>query len=246
MTVPNIQHPIITLKHVSKNFSVGARELTILNDISLQISPGEFVAIVGPSGSGKSTLLNMIMGVDRPSTGEIIVADQSLNRLSENQLARWRGVHTGIVFQFFQLLPALSLRHNVILPMDFAGKFPPSARTDRAISLLKMMGLADQSDKLPGMVSGGQQQRAAIARALANDPPLIVADEPTGNLDSHSAEAIFDLFSELVEKGKTVLLVTHDHERALQMPRVIEIRDGRIASDRRVTAPPVAHLYPHH
>jgi len=224
--------PLILLDHVTKNFRVGEREVTILNDISLGILPGEFTAIIGPSGSGKSTLLNMITGIDHPSTGEVRVAGQQLNGLSENRLSKWRGVHIGIVFQFFQLLPALSLRHNVTLPMDFAGKYPASERVTRAMSLLESVGLADQADKLPGMVSGGQQQRAAIARALANDPPLIVTDEPTGNLDSHSAEIVFQLFAELMTQGKTVLMVTHDRERAQQASRLIEIRDGRIASDR--------------
>ena len=232
MTVPNIQHPVIVLEHVSKNYRVGERDLTILDNVSLEVSQGEFVAIVGPSGSGKSTLLNMITGIDRPSVGEILVAGQPLNGLSENRLAKWRGIHIGIVFQFFQLLPALSLRHNIILPMDFAGTRPPSERVERAMSLLEMVGLTDQADKLPGMVSGGQQQRAALARALANDPPLIVTDEPTGNLDSHSADNVLGLFVQLIEKGKTVLMVTHDRERARQAPRVVEIRDGRIASDR--------------
>jgi len=231
MIASSISSPLIALDHVSKHFRVGERDLTILNDISLEISQGEFVAIVGPSGSGKSTLTNMITGIDRPSLGEITVADQPLNRLNENQLAKWRGMHTGIVFQFFQLLPALSLRHNIILPMDFAGKRPSAERADRAMCLLEMVGLADQADKLPGMVSGGQQQRAAIARALANDPPLLVTDEPTGNLDSRSADVVFDLFAQLVGKGKTVLVVTHDRERANQAPRVVEIRDGEIASD---------------
>ncbi len=239
MAMPSNHIPLIFLNHVSKHFRVGARDTTILDDITLKISQAEFVAIVGPSGSGKSTLLNMITGIDRPSAGAVIVAGQSLNDMSENRLAKWRGVYIGIVFQFFQLLPALSLRHNVILPMDFAGKYPPSERADRAMSLLETVGLADQADKLPAMVSGGQQQRAAIARALANDPPLIVTDEPTGNLDSHSADVVSDLFAQLVEKGKTVLMVTHDRGRAHQAPRMIDIRDGEIASDQWVTRPAI-------
>ncbi len=225
-------NPLILLDHVSKVFHVEERDVTILKDISLEILPGEFTAIIGPSGSGKSTLLNMITGIDHPSTGEIQVAGKQLNDLNEDRLSKWRGTHIGIVFQFFQLLPALSLRHNVILPMDFAGKYSPSERVARAMSLLKLVGLADQADKLPGMVSGGQQQRAAIARALANDPPLIVTDEPTGNLDSRSADIVFDLFAGLMAQGKTVLMVTHDRALAHQAPRVIEIRDGRIVSDR--------------
>ncbi len=224
--------PLILLDHVSKIFRVDERDVTILGDISLEILPGEFTAVIGPSGSGKSTLLNMITGIDHPTRGEVRVAGQELNTLSESGLSRWRGSHIGIVFQFFQLLPALSLRHNVTLPMDFARKYPPSERVARAMALLELVGLADQADKLPGMVSGGQQQRAAIARALANDPPLIVTDEPTGNLDSRSADIVFDLFAGLRAQGKTVLMVTHDRERTHQAGRVIEIRDGRIASDR--------------
>jgi putative ABC transport system ATP-binding protein len=231
MTHQSTTRQLITLDHVSKRFHVGERDLMILKDISLQVSEGEYAAIVGPSGSGKSTLINMINGIDRPSMGEVIVADQPLNCLSENQLAKWRGINTGIVFQFFQLLPALSLLQNITLSMDFVGKYPSRERTDRARTLLENVGLVDQSDKLPGMVSGGQQQRAAIARALANDPPLIVADEPTGNLDSQSADVIFELFAQLVDQGKTILVVSHDRERANQARRLIEIRDGRIVRD---------------
>lgn len=223
--------PIIEIRHVVKRFPVGDTDITVLKGISFHVEPGEFVSIVGPSGNGKSTLLNMITGIDHPSEGEVIVTGKPVHTLSENQLAAWRGHAVGIIFQFFQMLPALSLLKNVILPMDFVKKLSPKERRDRAFHLLEMVGLADQADKLPSMVSGGQQQRAAIARALANDPPLLVADEPTGNLDSHTSEDIFALFNQLVAEGKTMVMVTHSRSLAGRVPRTIEIRDGLIASD---------------
>jgi putative ABC transport system ATP-binding protein len=225
--------PIIHLRDITKRFRVGDGEVEILRGITLAIHPGEFVAIVGPSGNGKSTLLNMVTGIDHPSSGAVIVTGQPIHTLSENQLAGWRSDHLGIIFQFFQLLPALSLLKNVMLPMDFASKVPRSERKARALHLLDMVGLADQAEKLPSMVSGGQQQRVAIARALANDPPLIVADEPTGNLDTKTAEDVFQLFGNLVNQGKTLVMVTHSHELAARTQRVIEIRNGVIVRDQR-------------
>lgn len=222
---------IIQVKDVVKNFKVGDGEVTILKGISFEVKQGEFVSIVGPSGNGKSTLLNMITGIDRPSDGEVIVTGREVHKMSENQLASWRGEHVGIIFQFFQMLPALSLLQNVILPMDFANKYSPKERRERAMHLLETVSLADQAEKLPSMVSGGQQQRAAIARALANDPPLLVADEPTGNLDTRTAADVFDLFSQLVEQGKTMIMVTHDKELAKRVPRVVEITNGKITRD---------------
>ncbi len=225
---------IVEVKDVVKSFKVGDGEITILKGISFDVDKGEFVSIVGPSGNGKSTLLNMITGIDRPSDGEVIVTGREVHKMSENKLAAWRGEHVGIIFQFFQMLPALSLLQNVILPMDFASKYSPRERRERAMHLLEIVGLEDQADKLPSMVSGGQQQRAAIARALANDPPLMVADEPTGNLDSRTAGDVFDLFNKLVEQGKTMLMVTHDKELARRVPRVVEITDGKITRDEYV------------
>jgi putative ABC transport system ATP-binding protein len=229
----NGHKPIIEVKDVVKSFPVGDREVTILKGISFEVKQGEFVSIVGPSGNGKSTLLNMITGIDRPSEGEVIVTGQEVHQMNENRLAAWRGENVGVIFQFFQMLPALSLLQNVVMPMDFANKYTPKERRERAMHLLETVGLADQAEKLPSMVSGGQQQRAAIARALANDPPLLVGDEPTGNLDSRLAGEVFDLFSQLVSRGKTMVMVTHDKELARRVPRVVEIMDGKITRDKR-------------
>jgi putative ABC transport system ATP-binding protein len=225
---------IVQVVDVVKSFPVGGGEVTVLKGVSFDVAAGEFVTIVGPSGNGKSTLLNMITGIDRPTTGQVVVTGQQVQKMSENRLAAWRGKHVGIVFQFFQMLPALSLLQNIMLPMDLAGKYSLRERRQRAMHLLELVDLADQANKLPGMVSGGQQQRAAIARALANDPELIVADEPTGNLDSRNSNDVFTLFNHLVEGGKTMLMVTHDKELARRVPRVVEIIDGRIARDEYV------------
>jgi putative ABC transport system ATP-binding protein len=229
-----MNQPLIHVRNVVKSFRVGDTDITILHKLSFTIQAGEFVSIVGPSGNGKSTLLNMITGIDRPTAGEIMIHGRPIHRMSEDQLAGWRSTEVGIVFQFFQMLPALSLLKNVILPMDFARQYSPRERRERAMDLLALVGLADQADKLPSMVSGGQQQRAAIARALANDPPLLVGDEPTGNLDSQTAQDVFALFEKLVAQGKTILLVTHDKELAQRVPRRLEIVNGCIARDERL------------
>jgi len=231
---PEENGSLVQVKDVVKSFKVGDGEVTILKGLSFDVKDGEFVSIVGPSGNGKSTLLNMITGIDRPSAGEVIVTGREVHKMSENQLAAWRGENVGIIFQFFQMLPALSLLQNVILPMDFANKYTTRERRERAMHLLEIVDLDDQANKLPSMVSGGQQQRAAIARALANDPPLLVADEPTGNLDQRTAGDVFDLFNRLVEEGKTMLMVTHDKELARRVPRVVEITDGKITRDEYV------------
>ena len=229
---------MIDVRNLVKRFPVGDGEVTVLKDISFQVNKGEFLSIVGPSGSGKSTLINMFTGIDRPSEGELEVGGTNIEDLNEGQLAKWRGQNLGLIFQFFQLLPALSLVDNVILPMDFANKFERKERKERALDLLNTVGLAEHALKLPSMVSGGQQQRAAIARALANDPPLIVGDEPTGNLDSASSARMVELFFQLVEEGKTLIMVTHDQDIARRTPRMIEIADGQIIRDedsRRIT-----------
>jgi len=236
MTQPttNGHDPIVQIRDVVKTFRVGDLDVTILKGISLDVKKGEFLSVVGPSGNGKSTLLNMITGIDRPTSGEVIVTGQPIHKLSEDKLAAWRGEYVGIIFQFFQMLPALSLVQNVILPMDLAKKYAQRERRERAMHLLEIVGLTDQANKLPANVSGGQQQRAAIARALANDPQILIADEPTGNLDSRTAYDIFDLFSQVVQEGKTLVMVTHDKELARRVPRVVEILDGMITRDEYV------------
>jgi putative ABC transport system ATP-binding protein len=231
MVVANLGQSIVEVRDVVKSFQVGDSQVTVLKGISFDVKLGEYVSIVGPSGNGKSTLLNMITGIDRPSEGQVVVGGRKVDQMSEDDLARWRGENVGIIFQFFQMLPGLTLLNNVVLPMELAGKFRPKERRARAMGLLEMVGLGDQANKLPGTVSGGQQQRAAIARALANDPALLVADEPTGNLDSETAHSIFELFQQLSLQGKTVLMVTHEQELARRTARRIEIRDGRITRD---------------
>ena len=237
MVEGNGKTPIIEIKDVIKSFRVGGSDVTILRGVSFAVQAGEFLSIVGPSGNGKSTLLNMITGIDRPTSGEILVTGKQVNKMSEDGLAAWRGENVGIIFQFFQMLPSLSLVQNIILPMDLSNKFAPKERRERAMHLLDLVGLSDQAHKLPSMVSGGQQQRAAIARALANDPPLIVADEPTGNLDSRNSHDVFEMFSDIVSKGKTMVMVTHDKELAQRVPRVVEILDGRITRDEYIGRP---------
>jgi putative ABC transport system ATP-binding protein len=219
---------VIAIEHLTKEYASGAGTIRILRDVSLNVQAGEFVAVVGPSGSGKSTLINMLTGIDRPTRGEVTVAGTRLNALNENQMARWRGRNIGVIFQFFQLLPTLTILENVMLPMDFCSTYPVGERKARAIQLLDQVGLGDQANKLPSAVSGGQQQRAAIARALANDPPLLVGDEPTGNLDSKTADQVFALFGDLSRRGKTLMMVTHDRELATRIPRVVRVQDGMI------------------
>jgi ABC-type lipoprotein export system ATPase subunit len=222
---------LIDLQDVVKTYQTGAGGVTVLKDINLKVHPGELVGVVGPSGSGKSTLLNMITGIDRPTSGEVFVGDEAVHGLSENELARWRGRTVGVIFQFFQLLPTLTILENVMLPMDFCKVYPRRERKERAMQLLEQVGIADQAHKLPSTLSGGQQQRAAIARALANDPPIVVADEPTGNLDTVTAKEMFKLFEGLVDRGKTMMIVTHDRSLSEGMGRVIHLLDGNLHRD---------------
>lgn len=219
---------LISLQGVSKTYNAGEVSFTALDDVNLTVGVGEFVGVVGPSGSGKSTLLNLIAAIDRPSVGHVVVGDVEVSDLNENDAARWRGRNLGVIFQFFQLLPTLSLADNVMLPMDFCGVHSRRERPAVARELLARVGLGDHADKLPSQVSGGQQQRAAIARALANDPPIIVGDEPTGNLDSASAASMMALFDTLVASGRTIVLVTHDRELAARTGRTVLVQDGAL------------------
>jgi putative ABC transport system ATP-binding protein len=224
---------LIELNNVVKEYATAAGKFIALKGVSLQVDTHEFVAVIGKSGSGKSTLINMITGIDRPTSGEVFVGDTAVHTLSEGKMAVWRGKHVGVIFQFFQLLPTLTLIENVMLPMDFCNTYPAGERRDRALMLLDHVGMAEQAHKLPSAVSGGQQQRVAIARALANDPPIIVADEPTGNLDSKTANQVFDLFNLLVQEGKTILMVTHDQDLARRVTRSVIVADGEIKTDSR-------------
>ena len=221
---------MIRLQGVTKTYDTPAGSFAALRGIDLEIRSGEFVAVVGRSGSGKSTLLNMVAGIDRPSAGRIAVGGTAIADLSRDHLASWRGRTVGIVFQFFQLLPTLTVAENVMLPMDFCRTYPARERRARAFDLLARVGVPEQADKLPATLSGGQQQRVAIARALANDPPLILADEPTGNLDSATSQAIFRVFGELVRDGKTLVIVTHEREDVSGAGRTVTLRDGCVAS----------------
>jgi putative ABC transport system ATP-binding protein len=223
--------PIIDLRDVHKYYKTAIGDYHALNSIDLQINGAEFVSIIGKSGSGKSTLLNMITGIDRPTSGEVFVNGTAVHELNENRMARWRGKNLGIVFQFFQLLPTISVVENIMLPMDFCRTYPMRQREKRALELLDMVELAEHAYKLPTALSGGQQQRVAIARALANDPPIVIADEPTGNLDSKTADSVFELFNNLVSQGKTIIVVTHDSGLAKRTHRTALIADGEIVNE---------------
>jgi ABC-type lipoprotein export system ATPase subunit len=231
--VPAANAPLVELRHVVKTYVTPAGNVAALNNVNFQVERGEFVAVIGKSGSGKSTLINTVAGIDRPTSGEVLVCGTAIHELDESQLALWRGQNMGVIFQFFQLLPTLTLLENVMLPMELANRIPPRERRHRALKLLEQVDMTEQADRLPAAVSGGQQQRVAIARALANDPAVLVADEPTGSLDTRTADAIFDLFERFVAQGKTVLMVTHDRDLASRVSRVVLIADGEIA-DRHI------------
>ena len=225
------QTPMIQMQKIEKTFKNTAGVFRVLKGIDLTLTKGEFVAVVGKSGSGKSTLLNMVTGIDHPTAGQVMVNGVNVHDMNESTRSLWRGNNLGIVFQFFQLLPMLSLQENVMLPMDFVNKYAFDERPKRALELLRMVGLEKQAFKLPGAVSTGQQQSAAIARALATDPPVIAADEPTGNLDSRSAEVIIDLFDNLVKEGKTIIMVTHDPSLTERTSRTVVISDGELINE---------------
>jgi ABC-type lipoprotein export system ATPase subunit len=222
---------VIRLDSIDKTFTNAAGEFPVLKNINVRFFAGEFIGVIGKSGSGKSTLINMITGIDRPTKGGVYVTGEAVHEMSENRMARWRGRQMGIVFQFFQLLPTLSLVENVMLPMDFCHVYPSRQRRKKAMELLELVDMQDHARKLPSEISGGQQQRVAIARALANDPPILLADEPTGNLDSVTADVIFGIFKKLVAEGKTVVMVTHDSSLAKRVTRTVLIADGQIVSE---------------
>jgi putative ABC transport system ATP-binding protein len=225
--------PLVRLSHVFKTYDTPSGPFPALTDVSLEARAGEFVVVMGRSGSGKTTFLNLLAGIDRPTAGEIQVGGVAVHALPESRLAAWRGRTVGLVFQFFQLLPTLTVAENVMLPMDFCNTYPGRVRRARALELLERVGIADQADKFPASLSGGKQQRTAIARALANDPSVLVADEPTGNLDSHTAAAVQQLFKSVAAEGKAIIMVTHDAGATHFATRQITIQDGRIIGDRR-------------
>jgi ABC-type lipoprotein export system ATPase subunit len=226
---------LVDVRGVTKAYRTPAGDVLALKGIDLQIKRGEFVGVLGKSGAGKSTLINMVTGIDRPTSGQICVGDRAVHEMSEEKVAAWRGQHVGVIFQFFQLLPMLTCAQNVMLPMDFANRYhSPRERRERALYLLEQVGIPEQADKLPSAVSGGQRQRVAIARALANDPDFLAADEPTGNLDSKTADAVFEVFEKLVDEGKTILMVTHDRDLASRLVRTLRIADGAIVGDGRL------------
>jgi putative ABC transport system ATP-binding protein len=218
----------IELRGVVKKYETPAGSFIALRGIDLTVEPGEFVAVVGKSGSGKSTLLNLLAGIDRPTSGEVIVNGAPIHTFSEDKVAIWRGRNIGVVFQFFQLLPTLTVQENLLLAMDFCGAIPSTQREARANELLELVGVTDQAEKLPSALSGGQQQRAAIARALVNDPPVLVADEPTGNLDSANADLVLGIFQKLAAGGKTILMVTHEREISQYVTRTVRLADGQV------------------
>ena len=223
--------PLVDLAGVQKAYRTPAGDFYALKGVDLQIQQGEFVAVAGKSGAGKSTLINMVTGIDRPTDGQIYVGGQPVHALSEDQVAAWRGQNVGVIFQFFQLMPTLTCAQNVMLAMDFANRYSsPRERRERALHLLEQVDIPEQADKLPSALSGGQRQRVAIARALANDPSFLAADEPTGNLDSRTAQAVFEVFEKLVDGGKTILMVTHDRELASRTTRTVRIADGRLVT----------------
>lgn len=220
--------PLLEARNLWKIYDTPAGGVEALRGVSFTLYPGEFIALIGKSGAGKSTLVNVLTCIDSLTEGEIYFNGQAIHTMTDEQKTRWRGKNLGVVFQFFQLLPTLNLAENIKIAMDLLNAYPVAERHQRALALLKMVGIEEHAYKIPAKISGGQQQRVAIARALANDPPLIIADEPTGNLDSRTAGEIYDLFANLLEKGKTVFLVSHDRAVKRWATRVIEIADGEL------------------
>jgi putative ABC transport system ATP-binding protein len=236
MSSSSSAQPLIEMRDVVKVYSTAAGEFTALRGVNLRVGAGEFVGIVGKSGAGKSTLLNMLTGVDHLTSGDIIFNTNGspvvIHKMNEDAIAFWRGQNLGVVYQSFQLLPMLTLIENIMLPMDLCGRFHPKLSRQRALELLRLVEIEDHANKLPTQISGGQQQRVAIARALANDPQILVADEPTGSLDSVTADHIFEVFEHLVhEQGKTIVMVTHDESLKPRFTRTLGIADGELVTD---------------
>jgi putative ABC transport system ATP-binding protein len=225
--------PIIQVHNLVKVYQTAAGDFTALHGIDMEVYPAELLTVIGKSGAGKTTLINMISGIDHVTSGEILFGERRVDQMDENELAAWRGRNLGMIYQSFYLMPNLNLINNITLPLDFAGLYRRDQAKARALELLRMVELEEHAYKYPSQISGGQQQRVAIARALVNDPPVIVADEPTGRLDSVTAEVIFRIFETLVTQGKTVLMVSHDLNFASRSTRTLEIADGRITGERR-------------
>jgi putative ABC transport system ATP-binding protein len=234
---------ILELRGVTREYQSPTGTFAALDDLTISVTSGEFLAVVGESGSGKSTLLTLLAGIDRPTRGEIVIGGTPLNALTESALSAWRGQHVGIVFQFFQLLPTLTAAENVMMPMDFCDRYPKSERRARAERLLARLGVEAQRDKLPSTLSGGQQQRVAVARALANAPTILLADEPTGNLDSRTSDAMLSIFADLAREGQTIVMVTHEQRALRHATRVVTLADGRVISDRAKTANDTEHAH---
>ena len=224
----------IVLEGINRIYNSPSGDVHAVIEISLNINKGEFLAIIGQSGSGKTTLMNLIAGIDTPTSGNVLIGGENIAQIRPKELTKWRGSNLGVVFQFFQLLPTLTILENIMLPMDFCNTYPSSERKERAMALLDKMGIEDQANKFPAYLSGGQKQRAALARALANDPPILCADEPTGNLDTATSDNILNIFQDLAKEGKTILMVTHERDISTHASRIIELSDGKLVNDRRL------------
>ena len=231
MTNHDPSKPLIKIESLVKTYPTGAGPFDALRSIDLAIYPGEYVGVIGKSGAGKTTLINMISGIDQITSGEVHVNGTAVQTLKEDALAQWRGLNLGVIYQSFNLLPMLSLRDNITLAMDFCGQYRPGKSEQKAMALLEEVELAEHAHKPPAYISGGQKQRVAIARALANDPAVILADEPTGRLDSATADTIYEIFDRLIQQGKTILMVSHDRSLSKRVERVVELADGQIVSD---------------
>lgn len=231
MDAQNTAHPLIKIESLVKTYPTGAGPFDALRSIDLTLYPGEYVGVIGKSGAGKTTLINMISGIDQITSGQVFVNGTAVHTLKEDALAQWRGLNLGVIYQSFNLLPMLSLRDNITLAMDFCGQYRPGKSEQKAMQLLEEVELAEHAHKPPAYISGGQKQRVAIARALANDPAVILADEPTGRLDTATAETIYEIFERLIRRGKTILMVSHDRSLSKRVERVVELADGQIVSD---------------